>query len=579
MESPLCTPSKPLASQHADFTQHQEFYTPNGILRPSKKAFTGQKTSAPPLLVPGDRARSPHMTLDALSKGIDSANRKAAITAAMLKSFATKTDNFASGFESPEEQAIAEEICTVVARALAGYYNNTSSSPSPTENKTYASVASTGPSPQYHKAKPNKATFTAKPAQQTKTSRDSLRVLVHVPHNTSLGQKPHPFALRQALVNAISGLEAAKILDVSPTRTGWAIIPLDLATQDLLLSSNSRDAILQVFNGTGIVKPQKWYTYAVPGLPSGFYGPLGFVQVTPELVRQEVETQTRTVPVKAEMSKHGADSQTGKATWIVSFTKLIGPFYIFNTYNKAHLIKKPYRLTHHLGGCLGWCNPLKCTREQRCIKCGIEVKQHQGEFGENCTNPAKCANCCSNQPAGHANCPAAPVVKNGKYIPLSYKALKAVRHQTRAAITAATAASSKRSFTPAGTPSPQCYGSPDTTSSSTLGGATIQDPGSQPQVPKGKRVSDYENAVINKARNKTGTPGALPKRKRTLPGAYNLKALSASSVKPSSNCYASLSPSPSRNSEADDLEMETTTTSQPNLSEDEEEDANAMQEE
>lgn len=148
MESLLCTPSRPLASQYADFTQYQEFYTPNGILRPSKKAFTGQKTSALFFLVPGDKARSFHMTLDALFKGIDSANRKAATIAAILKSFATKTDNFASGFDSPEEQAIAEKICAVVVRAFTGYYNNNISfSPSLTESKTYTSVASTGPSP------------------------------------------------------------------------------------------------------------------------------------------------------------------------------------------------------------------------------------------------------------------------------------------------------------------------------------------------------------------------------------------------------------------------------------------------
>ncbi|KUJ21672.1 uncharacterized protein LY89DRAFT_563331, partial [Mollisia scopiformis] len=121
----------------------------------------------------------------------------------------------------------------------------------------------------------------------------------------------------------------------------------------LLLSSSNREAILKVFSGQDIVKPQKWFTYAIPGLPSGFYGPLGFVPVHPKLVEQEIITQTRTVPVRVEPSRHGTDIKSGKTTWIASFTKPMVPFSIFSTSSKARLIQKPYRLTQHLDGCLG----------------------------------------------------------------------------------------------------------------------------------------------------------------------------------------------------------------------------------
>ena len=185
---------------------------------------------------------------------------------------------------------------------------------------------------------------------------------------------------------------------------------------------------MSVLQGTAVNQPETWFNYAVPSVPTSMHRLLGGSTMnTAELVAEEAEAQTKVRPVSCRPSRHGANPQTGRITWIVSFLAPVRPFRLFNASELSNLIKRKVLITRHDPGCQGYCNPIRCNRHTRCGTCSSRIDQHDGPGGVNCTQKAKCANCWGPFPAGHEHCPAIPQRKDGKVIQLTKAQLKTIR--------------------------------------------------------------------------------------------------------------------------------------------------------
>jgi hypothetical protein len=79
----------------------------------------------------------------------------------------------------------------------------------------------------------------------------------------------------------------ARILVISPTRTGWALFPIDLIARDLLLAKSNQAAVLKALGGYIVLVPEVYVDYVVPLIPTVFYSISGKVLVTQDLVLEE----------------------------------------------------------------------------------------------------------------------------------------------------------------------------------------------------------------------------------------------------------------------------------------------------
>jgi hypothetical protein len=142
-------------------------------------------------------------------------------------------------------------------------------------------------------------------------SREDHRVLIALPPAV-LRAREETYLLRRRLVERIGGLTMAKIPAITPTRTGWALSPSDLATRDLLLAEKT--AVLEATGGHGILVPEVWHDYVVPLIPTAFYRVAGDILVTLELVTEEAFNQTGETPVRCNILRHGANPNSRKAS-------------------------------------------------------------------------------------------------------------------------------------------------------------------------------------------------------------------------------------------------------------------------
>lgn len=423
-------------SQDAAFTRPLEPVTPSIEERRPRK--TQRQHLLPPEVVPyGGRTRKTTMVASTLRQGIEATITEAKRTEEILKDFAHRFDAFSAEYTTQQDQNIAEDISEVMGQALVTYYQNkygTRRVPHSTHasdaSKTisYAEKARQG-STIKPRVQPSSARAKKPTTKQSPVSRADLRILVTVP-STELHQREECYVLRKRLANAIPDLSLTKVLEVAPTRTGWAIKLADIATRDALMSENNRSLLLGVFRGLKAATPENWVSYAVPNVPSSFIGvfdPRETVLVTEQLVADEVFTQVGETPLRCAVSKNGTDPTTAKATWIISFKKAVKTFHLFNSTCIGRLIKPKIKITHHINGCQGWCNPLKCNRLSRCNNCSMPLNAHEGPAGTLCTVPTKCANCFGPHKSGHGSCPAAPKVRSGVIVKPTKTQLKDIR--------------------------------------------------------------------------------------------------------------------------------------------------------
>jgi hypothetical protein len=108
-----------------------------------------------------------------------------------------------------------------------------------------------------------------------------------LPSTTLLGAREETYLLRKRLVEQVNGLTMARILVISPTRTGWALFPADLVARDLLLAESNQAAVLKALGGHTVLVLEVWFDYIVPLIPTAFYSISGEVLVTRDLVLEE----------------------------------------------------------------------------------------------------------------------------------------------------------------------------------------------------------------------------------------------------------------------------------------------------
>ena len=533
------TPPRPMGTQNADFTRPLNPSTPSIGDRHPKRSQTGHIT-APELLPYGGKTRKTTTALAALQEGIEASISEAQRTAEILKDFASRTDTFASGYKSQKDQQVAEAISKAVARALVTFYQESfaparsSRLPQASHAPTYASMAK---SPSSNGAGASRGHTIPKkgPTKPAQTSREDHRVFVTLPPATLRRAREEAFLLRRRLVEKVNGLTMAMIPTISPIMTGWALFPSNLAARDLLLAEPNQAAILEALGGSKISIPEIWVDYVVPLIPAAFHGVSGEVLVTQDLMIEEVFHQTGETPVRCNMSRHGANTITGKASWIVSFKRRVRPFHIFNTWSQARLIEKKPRITRHAMGCQGWCNPAKCTKAPLCGHCSTKMEGHDGPAGENCQQKAKCANCWGPHEACHDNCPARPKTKSGYIIRPTKAEIRKIRQAGRQAALAAAAVSASREM-----PAPPTLSRGANLNASDASPSLSPSPSSQLFRVKrrigGERVRQYEEAGSGLASAPTSSSvpaivsSSRPQRSTISQQNLNLKQLSRNSL-------------------------------------------------
>jgi hypothetical protein len=209
-------------------------------------------------------------------------------------------------------------VSNAVARALVAFYKESftparSLSSQKTATLSYASVARQSGNDNIRAPKGPVALKTG-PIKPIQVSREDHRVLVTLPSASLLGAREESYLLRRRLVEKVNGLTMAKILAITPTMTGWALFPSDLVTRDLLLAEPNQAAVLKALGGYKVSAPEVWFDYVVPLIPAAFYGISGEVLVTQDLMLEEAFNQTGETPVRCDMSRHGANPTTGKAS-------------------------------------------------------------------------------------------------------------------------------------------------------------------------------------------------------------------------------------------------------------------------
>ena len=373
-------------------------------------------------------------------------------------------------------------------------------------------------------------------------------------------QRDQPYGLRKALAGKIQGITMANVPDITPTRTGWAIVPADLATRDIL-AEGSKEKTLSTLGAVAAGISEEWFTYFVPRVPVVVYGLEGPVTVDQNMVREEVLAKAGVSPVRAEPARLGVNEMTREQTWIIYFTRRVSPFHIFERYCIARLKAKKMPLKVHTEGCQGWCNPAKCNRARRCNNCGRAESQHVGPMGESCEHPARCANCFGPFKAGHDRCAATPTRKGEGLVKLSAKELKKVREAgirltKKARSDAASTASNVQSSPSASSSLPGGSGlasgiqsredSPSTSSSQLSsylgkrkGGEVISQYEARGSIPNSSQPTPSaipETPLGTQA----GAPGKRTRGNGLEPGALNKKTLSDKGRGRSTNAFASL---------------------------------------
>lgn len=516
-------PSQP--PQSAEYTRPLEPLSPSLGHRPRK---TNRKSTVSPDAVPyGGAQRTATTVAHALQQGIESTVTEATRTAGILKDLATRFDGFSAIYDTQQDQAIAKAIAEAVGNTLIRFYQERygterAATPPPAphvfRHVSYAEkLTQKAPGkPQFQGAKNQSKTAHTKPMPK---SREDLRVLVTVAPQTTL-QREDTYILKRRLLSEIPALVSSSVRAITPTATGWAILLTNISARDELVREENLPRVLKALSGTSARLPEKWFTYAIPHVPTAFISLTNGgerIDVTPELVTDEVFDQTGQSPARCAISRHGINPDTRTATWIVSFKTEVQPFRLFNSTCSSHIIEKRAQITHHTLGCQGWCNPLKCRRDPRCNNCGKEVRLHQNTpLGHQCTHTTKCANCAGPHKAGYETCPAKPRSVHGRVIRPTNSQLR----NMRAASAALSNVSAKKSTAPfADTASSQQSQSGNSHAGVSVSRSSSPTPA---RKRKGAAVDDYER------RGSAGntTTSTRPTRAAQFQGSLNVKDLS-----------------------------------------------------
>ncbi|EDN09180.1 conserved hypothetical protein [Histoplasma mississippiense (nom. inval.)] len=142
---------------------------------------------------------------------------------------------------------------------------------------------------------PKSASQPGGPTGGTKQQEDP-RVLVTLQPEKRVARL-QPYAVRQAIAANIQGVgDVANVPKVEPTRTGWAITPSDRGIRDALTTEKAVATLCEVLGAMEIRLPERWYNYAVPGVPEFVQDWEGARIPTDKMVEGEVLAQAKVKP-------------------------------------------------------------------------------------------------------------------------------------------------------------------------------------------------------------------------------------------------------------------------------------------
>ena len=229
-----------------------------------------------------------------------------------------------------------------------------------------------------------------------------------------------PYTAKLALTRKL-GLEGWMIRSINRTNTGWAVKAANMEIRDKLLEPENKAIVQATLGASAVDVPEEWVMYVVPKVPATVpdLDTGGPITITSDMVLAEARDQTGASPTDAHMSRHGVNPETGDATWVVAFRETVRRFRLFKISDVARKTDKQNQVVRHDPGCQGYHTPHYCGRKALCRNCGERKDRHAPLEQNECTQPAKCANCYGPFPADHEDCPCKPQRENGTVIPLA----------------------------------------------------------------------------------------------------------------------------------------------------------------
>ncbi|RAL58121.1 hypothetical protein DID88_002396 [Monilinia fructigena] len=331
------TPLRPPSAPNIAFTSPQEPESPQNLHLPAAKRPRGIKMDIqlPPRLDLGSSQLNNNSVASTIGGHIAAIERDAKQKRDMVLAFAHSVDSFVASYTTAKERKLASELSQKVVTFLSAsiYAETDSAAPAPahprgnpsadipastTKTVTYADRArsNAGLSSSTDPRKSRNSTVSvssaagqtpssnarAPSARPTKSANTALssnadrRILAKCNPQTLLN-RPEPFILRQSLAKQIDGLTLASIPSITPTATGWAINPSDIATRDILLTQENAEVTKRTLSAYSLEIPVTWFNYAVTNVPTGFHNLIGGRTLTDaSLVSEEALAQTHQHP-------------------------------------------------------------------------------------------------------------------------------------------------------------------------------------------------------------------------------------------------------------------------------------------
>ena len=291
-------------------------------------------------------------------------------------------------------------------------------------NQSTNSNARTSARPTARPARTTMRSFIETVAERRARAEEDERVLLKAREGST---RKAPVDVRVTLAGILK-LSMSDIPAVTLTRSGYAVRFASTEERAKLLDSAVLPQLEQHLDVVGARMNEQWVNYVVPCVPSSiraFDGSL--MPLTVDMVAAEATLQAGAVPKEVKQSRHGANTETGLCTWIVSFLEPIyKPWSIYQSRNAVLVRKDRDPIEHHNPGCQAYCKPRRCTRLHRCNNCAADMATHAPGP---CTTATRCANCRGPHQAGAPDCFATPGLKDGKRIPLTRLQIKRAKQK------------------------------------------------------------------------------------------------------------------------------------------------------
>ncbi|KHJ35987.1 putative eka-like protein [Erysiphe necator] len=231
-------------------------------------------------------------------------------------------------------------------------------------------------------------------------STDDMRLFVRL-SNEHEWRKLSPAGIREVVFKKLS-ISPTSIGLIKPVRTGFALSPRNNEAREALLKLSLR---LSSFEAK-LEPATSWLPVIIPTVPRYIRTEKGQVEVTKELLSDEIERVTSMRPNSIKLYGHG-HLEAPHRTWLALFTKAPRPgFRVFDEFGIMSLIKKQ-PLSDFCKRCNGYHSPKNCSRAPSCGNCGSTM--HSEDL---CMAPTKCKNCGGPHRSDSRKCLARPT-RNG----------------------------------------------------------------------------------------------------------------------------------------------------------------------